>query len=176
MLFLLRVFDSCDFLWIFFCRAFEYFAFTLVAILSESDGDSQSLEAWLLRFIEFMSIDCDSLTSLLLSTLFVSWSETWVEVRDVSFVISCCASGTDNGWSWFCIIPSWLRETGMWFISIGRDSQSLGTCLFRFIEFMSMDCDSLTSLIYAIFIIFYLTSYFTIILLVDLKIKCYICD
>ena len=109
MLFLLRVFDSCDYLWILFCRAFEYFAFTLVAILSESDGDSQSLEAWLLRFLEFMSIDCDSLTSLLLSTLFVSWSETWVEVRDVSFVISCCASGTDNGWSWFCIIPSWLK-------------------------------------------------------------------
>ena len=26
-------------------RAFEYIAFTLVAILSESDGDSQSLEA-----------------------------------------------------------------------------------------------------------------------------------
>ena len=110
MLFLLRVFDSCDFLWILFCRAFEYFAFTLVAILSESDGDSQSLEVWLLRFIEFMSIDCDSLTSLLLSTLFVSWSETWVEVRDVSFVISCCASGTDNGWSWFLynsIMTAW---------------------------------------------------------------------
>ena len=100
MLFLLRVFDSCDFLWIFFCRAFEYFAFTLVAILSESDGDSQSLEAWLLRFIEFMSIDCDSLTSLLLSTLFVSWSETWVEVRDV--------------------IPSWLRETEMWLLRINQ--------------------------------------------------------
>jgi hypothetical protein len=45
-----------------FWRAFfEFFALTLVAILSEPDEDSQSLEAWLLRFLEFMSsIDCDS--------------------------------------------------------------------------------------------------------------------
>jgi len=103
-----RAVKCCDFLWIFFWRAFELFALTLVAMLSEPDEDSQSLEAWLLRFIEFMSIGCDSLTSLLLSALSISWSKAWIEVEDVSSVISCCASGTDKGWSWFYIIPSWI--------------------------------------------------------------------
>ena len=50
-----RAVKCCDFLWIFFCRAFEFFALSLVAILSEPEEDSQSLAAWLLRFIEFMS-------------------------------------------------------------------------------------------------------------------------
>ena len=56
-----------------FWRAFAFLALTLDAVLSEPDGDSQILEAWLLRYIEFMSIDCDSLKSLLLSMLFVFW-------------------------------------------------------------------------------------------------------
>ena len=41
---------------------------------------SQSLETWLLKFIEFMLMDCDSFTSLLLSTVFVSCSEVWIKV------------------------------------------------------------------------------------------------
>ena len=51
-------------------------------------GDSQLLETWSLRFIEFMSMDCDLLTSLLLSTWFISWSKVWIRVEDVSSVIS----------------------------------------------------------------------------------------
>jgi hypothetical protein len=60
-----------------------------------------------------MSMDCDSLTSLKLSTLFMSYSELWVKVKDASSVISsgifglvdryalltdCCAKETDGDW------------------------------------------------------------------------------
>ena len=79
-----RALKCCDFLWTVFLRAFSFFALTLVAMLPESkwlskvvfnigvlcisiDGESQSLETLLLRFIEFMSMECDSLKSLLLS-------------------------------------------------------------------------------------------------------------
>ena len=56
-------------------------------------------------------MDCDSLTSLLLSTSFISWSKEWIRVEDVSSVISanvfrsvdrrvslkdCCTCGPDN--------------------------------------------------------------------------------
>ena len=41
-----------------------------------------------MRFIEFMSMDCDSLTSLLLSISFISWSKVQTRVEDVSSVIS----------------------------------------------------------------------------------------
>ena len=96
-----------------------------------------------------MSMDWDSLVTLLLSISFISVSGIQTKVEDVSFVISigvlrstdkcvsirdccigdrnsdccvpltdCCASGTDNNWFWFCIIPSWLCETARWLISI----------------------------------------------------------
>ena len=39
-------------------------------------------------FIVFMSMDCDSLTSLLLSISFISASEILTKVKDVSSVIS----------------------------------------------------------------------------------------
>ena len=52
----------------------------------------------LLRFIEFMSMDCDSLTSLLLSTPFISWSEVWIRVEDVSSVISVGMFSSVDRW------------------------------------------------------------------------------
>ena len=69
-----RALKCCDFLWTVFLRVFSFFALTLVAMLPESkwlskvvfnigvlctsiDGESQSLETLLLRFIEFMSMD-----------------------------------------------------------------------------------------------------------------------
>ena len=74
------------------------------------DGDSQSSETWLLKFIKFMSMNCDSLTLVLLSTLFISWWIVWIRVDDVSSAIcfgvfrsvdrcvslkDCCAIGPD---------------------------------------------------------------------------------
>ena len=38
----------------------------------------------------------------------------------------CCASGTDNGWFWSCIIPSWLCETAMSLMSMLVVAVSLG--------------------------------------------------
>ena len=52
------------------------------------DEDSQSLETLLLMIIEFMSMDCNSLTSLLLSVSFISWSKVRTRVEDVSSMIS----------------------------------------------------------------------------------------
>ena len=52
------------------------------------DGELQSLETSLLRFVKFMSMDCVSLTSLLLSIPFISWSKVQTRVEDVSSVIS----------------------------------------------------------------------------------------
>ena len=87
-----RVLKCCDFLWTVFLRAFSFFALTLVAMLPESkwlskvvfnigvlcisiDGESQSLETLLFKLIEFMSMNWDSLATLLLSISFISWSK-----------------------------------------------------------------------------------------------------
>ena len=78
-----RALKCCDFLWTVFLRAFSFFALTLVAMLPESkwlskvvfnigvlcisiDGESQSLETLLFKFLEFMSMGWDSLVTLLL--------------------------------------------------------------------------------------------------------------
>ena len=115
--------------------------------------ESQSLETWLLRLIEFMLMHCDSLTLLLLSFI----SKLWIRDEDVASVISvdvfrsadrrvsikdccagdpdnaccvpltdCCASGTDNDWFWFCIIPLWLCGTAILLMSILDVAVSLG--------------------------------------------------
>ena len=100
-----RALKCCGFLWTVFLRAFSFFALTLVAMLPESkwlskvvfnieilcisiDGESQSLETLLFKFIEFMSMDWDSLVTLLLSISFTSVSEIQTKVEDVSSVIS----------------------------------------------------------------------------------------
>ena len=160
----------------FVLRTFSFFALTLVAILPESkwlskvvfnigvlctsiDGESQSLETLLGEVLKFMSMDWDSLVTLLLSISFVSVSEIPTKVEDVSSVISigafkstdrcssikdccvddrnsaccvpltdCCASGTDNDWFWFCIIPLWLCEIAIWLISMLDVGVSLWRC------------------------------------------------
>ena len=76
------------------------------------EEESQSLETLLLMFIVFMSMDCDSLTSLLLSMSGVSLSKVRTRVEDVSSMISigifrsvdwrvlvrgCCASDLNSG-------------------------------------------------------------------------------
>ena len=100
-----RALKCCDFLWTVFLRAFSFFALTLVAMLPESkwlskvvfnigvlctsiDGESQSLETLLFKFLEFMSMDWDSLVTLLLSISFISWSKIQTKVENVSSVIS----------------------------------------------------------------------------------------
>ena len=100
-----RALKCWDFLCTIFLRAFSFFAFTPVAMLPESkwlfkvmfnieilfisiDGEPQLLGTLLLRFIGFMSMDCDSLTALLLSISFISWFRVQTRVKDVSSVIS----------------------------------------------------------------------------------------
>ena len=100
-----RALKCCDFLWTVFLRAFSFFALTLVPMLPESkwlskvvfnigvlcisiDGESQSLETLLFKFLEFMSMGWDSLVTLLLSVSFISVSEIQTKVEDVSSVIS----------------------------------------------------------------------------------------
>ena len=135
----------CEFLWISFWRAFAFFALTLVAILSEPETDSQSLQTWLLKFIEFISMDCDSLMSLLLSTLFIFCSEVWVKVKDISSVISfgvfesvdkcvllthCYVSGTDNDWCWFWVTPSGFLLSVSFSLWVLSENKSDCICMF----------------------------------------------
>ena len=127
------------------CELFPFFAFTLVAMLPESkwlskvvfnigvlctsiDGESQSLETLLGEVLKFMSMDWDSLTTLLLSIYCLylglkyrpelKMCHPWysrsvdrcVSIRDCCAgdpnsdccvsLTDCCASGNDN--DWFC--------------------------------------------------------------------------
>ena len=62
--------------------------FNIWVLCTSIDGESQSLETLLDEVLKFMSMDWDSLVTLLLSISFVSVSEIPTKVEDVSFVIS----------------------------------------------------------------------------------------
>ena len=75
-------FHSLLLLWLRCCQNLNEILFISI------DGESQSLETLFFEVLEFMSMDWDSLVTLLLSISFISVSKVQTEVEAVSSVIS----------------------------------------------------------------------------------------